>query len=373
MTDDDNANLAACSLAKNLGYTSTIARVHDSRYLNRLRLDFGRIFNVDHFICPELLAAGEMMQYIASAGSPSVKYFFHGAVQLRTIQVPQTWKQSSQTLSALDIPSGVMIGLIYRKDEVIFPHGSDVILPGDEVTFIGETDAIADLTNYFKISTNVQSIVIAGGSQAAFHLAKQLEKGDYNVRIIEQDYERALFLAEHLPKTTVLHHDALDVQFLHSEKVGQANLFISCTNHDDTNILASMLSKDAGCQDALMILSYQSNFPILQKLGIRNVSSPVMATGDRILSLVLTGNVSTLLSLYDNRAEVIEMTISMNSQVVGIALSDLGPLLPKNFLIAVILNKGRIVIADGKKILSPGDHVILITNPEHIPEVEKLF
>ena len=52
LTDDDETNLVACSIAKNLGYPRTIARVHDNRYLNRTRLDFSRIFEVDYFISP---------------------------------------------------------------------------------------------------------------------------------------------------------------------------------------------------------------------------------------------------------------------------------------------------------------------------------
>ena len=380
MTDSDDTNLVACSLAKQLGYPSTIARVHESKYLNRTRLDFGRIFDVDHFICPELLAAGELMEYITNEKSLSVKYFAHGAVQLRTLKVPNDWKQSDTPLNKLPIPQGAVLALIHRKNtnfgkaDVIFPHGSDTILPGDEVTFVGETEVISAISSFFNIpKTKIESIVLAGGSSTAFHLAKQLEQGNYKVRILEENYERALYLAEHLPKTTIINHNALEIGFLRSEKVDQADMLISCTKQDETNLLAALLGREAGCPDVLMLLSNQTNLPLLNKLGIGHAVSPTIAASNRILSRVFTGSVNTLVSLYDNQAEVIEMTISMNSKVVGIPLSDLGPLMPKNFLIATIQNRGRIFVANGQRILSPGDTVIFITSPEHVQELEKIF
>ena len=374
MTNSDDTNVVACSLAKQLGYPSTIARVHDSKYLNRTRLDFGRIFDVDHFICPEMLAAGELMEYITTGKSLSVKYFSHGAIQLRTLKVPNEWNETDTPLNKLSFPQGVMLALIYRKGEVIFPHGSATIFPGDEVTFIGETEVINEITHFFNIpKKKVESIVLSGGSLTAFHLAKQLEGGDYHVRILEENYEKALTLAEHLPKTTIINHNALEIGFLRSEKIDQADMLIACTHHDETNLLAALLGKEAGCPDILMLLSDQANLPLLGKLGIGHAVSPVIAASNRILSRVFTGSVNTLVSLYDNKAEVIEMTVSMHSKVVGIPLSDLGPLMPKKFLIATIQNRGRIFVANGQRILSPGDTVIFIASPDHVQELEKIF
>ena len=380
MTKNDDTNMVACSLAKQLGYPSTIARVHDNRYLNRTRLDFGRIFDVDHFVCPELLAASEMMKYIVSEGALVVNYFLHGAVQLRTIKVPDDWVKANEPLHQLNMPEGLMIGLIYREDpitkksQVIFPHGSDHILPGDEVTFVGDTEAINELATVLSLpKQTIHSIILVGGTPTAFHLAKMLEKGEYNVRIYEKDSERAVYLSEHLSRTTIINHDALDIDFLRSEKVINTDLIISCTNHDATNLLSVLTGREAGCPNALMLLLNQSTAPLLKKLNINHVVSPIILSASRILSRVFPGGVSTLVSLYDNRAEVIEVTVSINSKIVGIPLSDLGPLLPKNFLIAIIQNRGRIIIPNGQRILSPGDKAILITSPEHVAEVEQVF
>ena len=68
-----------------------------------------------------------------------------------------------------------------------------------------------------------------------------------------------------------------------------------------------------------------------------------------------------------------EVNVSIDSRLVGIPLSELGPLLPKDFLITMIQNRGRIMVANGERIISPGDTVIVITNPHHVAELEKMF
>lgn len=375
LTSSDEVNLVTCSLAKQLGYPATIARVHDNRFLNRTRLDFGRVFDVDYFICPELLTAHEILRYVTSMGAVGVEYFAHGAVELTTLIVPQNFPQKNIALSKVALPAGVMVGLIYRGGkDLIFPHGEDRLLPGDEVTFIGETEAIDAMPEFLGVQRKaIQSAVLFGGSLTALHLARLLEMRNLGVRIIEKDYDRAAYLADALPKTTVIHQDGLDIEFLKSEKIGITDLFVACTKHDETNLFATLQAKEAGCRDVLMVLANRDNLPLLGKLGIGHVVSPVVCATSRILSQASTGTVNTLVSLYENRAEIIEVNVSPGSQLVGIPLSDLGHLLPEDFLIAMIQNRGRIMVANGNRIISPGDTVILITSPQHVPELENIF
>ncbi len=383
LTQDDEINLVSCAIAKHLGYPRTIARISDNRYLNRTRLDFSQIFEVDYFIGPEVLVANDIFKYMISPGSLAVENFAHGAVQLRTLEVPDSWKKEKVSLMNLNLPKGIIIGLIRRKigrkdgavsHKVIFPHGSDCILPNDEITFIGETEMVADLHNFLGIHLKpINSCVIVGGSLTGLSLARLLQKRNIDVRLIEKDYNRCQFLAEQLSGITIMNHDGTDKDFLESEKIGTAEVFVSCTNIDETNLAIAMLGKDLGCGEILAMLSNPSYMTIANKLGINHVVSPYISAADHILSQVLSGTVTSLVSFYENKAEIVEIHVSMQSKIVGIPLSELGSLLPKNFLIAMIQNRGRIMVANGNRIISPGDTVIVITSPEHVQELEKIF
>lgn len=386
LTTNDETNFVSCAIAKHLGYPRTIARVKDNRFLNRTRLDFSHIFEVDDFVGPELLVANDILKYMISPGSLAVENFAHGAVQLRTLSVPMKWRKSSVPLSQLDLPQGVIVGLIRREPKhlkgpsgsaaqhVIFPHGQDTILPGDEVTFIGEADVIGELHHYLGVpSLKTKSVTIAGGSQTGQNLARLLEKRGIEVRLIEKDFERCRRLADVLPNTTIMNHDATDVDFLNAEKIGTSEIFVSCTSRDDTNLLTAVLGKAVGCQEVVAMLSNTSYFPYLAEYGINHAVSPSISAADHILSQVLGGAVTSLVSFYDNKAEIMEVNVSNESKVVGIPISELGPMLPQDFLIAMIQNRGRVMVAHGNRVISPGDSVIVITDPKHVRELEKIF
>lgn len=382
LTNDDEANLVSCSIAKHLGYPRTVARVRDNRYLNRTRLDFARIFDIDYFLGPELLVAHDILKYMLSQGSLNVENFSHGAVQMRTFSIPSKWRKFDQPLSHLNLPQGLMVGLIYRdtglggleSKGVLFPHGSDYILPGDEVTLIGETESIEEAHKFFGITQkSIRSVVLVGGSLIALNLAEQLQQRDIEVRIIEKDYDRCVFLADHLPNCTIINQDATDLEFLLSEKIGRADVLAACTRRDELNLFVSVLAKQLGCQNVVAVLSNTSNASLVSQLGINYTVSPRISAASHILSQILSGKVSTLVSLYENKAEIMEINVSSDSKLVGIPLSELGPLLPKDFLIAMIQNRGRLMVAHGNRIISPGDTVIVITSPRHAQELERIF
>jgi len=386
LTDEDSTNLVCCTTAKNLGYPRTIARVRDNRYLNRTRLDFGRLFNVDDFICPELLVANEIYKNMLTPEALRVETFAHGAVQLRTIMIPSTWRKSDVPLSQLELPKGMIVGVIKRREtgshdysarenaQIIFPHGDDVILPGDELTLVGETEVIGEVHSYFGVSQKtVKSVVVMGGSRTAVNLVKMLEKQDVSVRLIEQDRKKCQQLAEVLQRSTIINEDGTNLDFLLSEKINLADAYVVSTRSDELNVLAGLLAKEAGCDNVIIQLSNASYGPIASRLGLGYTASPRIIAGNRILAKALSGTLTTLVSLYEDRAEIFEISVSNDSSITGIPISELGPHLPKNFLIAVIQNRGRVMIANGNRIISPGDTVILLSDSKNRNELQKIF
>lgn len=383
VTGDDEDNLACCTMAKNLGYPRTIARVKDSGYLNSTRLDFARMFQVDYFVGPELLVAQDIYKFLSSPGSLAMETFAHGAVQLRTLVVPPRWRQQDTMLSELNLPDGMMVGLIRREvmdgtgtgyKQVIFPHGSDCIFPGDEVTVIGESDVISDVHFLFGSSHTVaESVVIVGGSLTALHLAKRLEEQEINTRIIDKDRTRCAELADQLLHTTVICQDGTDLNVLGAEKVDKADIVVACTGQDEVNLTIALMAKEAGCERVVAMLTDARLIKLADSLGVNYTPSPRVSAANRILSLARAQTISSMVSLYENQAEIIELNVSIDSKVTGIPISELGPQFPRDFLLAVIQNRGRIMIANGNRVLSPGDTVIVVTNPEHIPELEKVF
>lgn len=373
LSSDDETNLIACMIAKNLGYPKTVARIRGDNYLDRSRLDFGRLFFVDHFIATELIVAHDIVKCILNPGNMAIEIFAHGAVQMRTVVIPQNWPHAEKKLAMLNLPEQLLVGLIYRNS-LIFPRGHDVLLPGDEVTFIGETAAMDELWALFDIPyKNVSSVAIVGGTPVAMHICSLLMERKIHVKIIEQDEKKCHELAQKLPAVTVLNQNGTDLNFLVEENIDRSDVFVACTHSNETNILAAALGKQAGCPEVVALISDSSFAPLLKTLSINYALSERMSISNRIHALLHTGSVISIASLYENQAKIIEVKVSSDSEIIGIPIADLASRLPKNFLIALIENRGRIMIAKGNHILAPGDTVIILCSPEQISEIEKLF
>ncbi len=390
LTDDDETNLVACTIGKNLGYPKTIARVRNDLFLQQERLSFERMFCVDHFIGPERLTADAITNMILVPGSIATEHFAHGSIQMRTLKVPPTWNKPEIPLSDskhLGLPDQMMVGLIrrqifqeikggqtLREEKIIFPHGHDTILPGDEVTFIGETESIRSLHRFFGMPIRPpESAVIVGGSLTGIHLAQMLHEYKIRVRILDKDYAKCQKLSELLPEATVINRSGIDYRFLQSEKVEEADVFIACTRDDEVNFLAASIARELGSERVIISLSDTNYIPLITKLGITQAASPRVCAANRIISIAREETIASMVSMYGNQAEIMEVKVSDHSKLVDIPLRNLGKELPVDFLIVMIQSRGKVFMADGSRTLSPGDTVVVISSPRQTHEIKKLF
>jgi|GEM_PF-439675 len=390
LTNDDEINLVACSIAKNLGYPRTIARIRKASYFEQGRINFEHLFCVDHIIGPEKLTAEGIANMILIPGSTAVEHFAHGSVQMRTMTIPKKWRKGDTPLrerEKLSLPDALMVGLIERKMEtkakdksyvskghLIFPHGDASLLPGDEVTFIGQREAISELHKFVGVTEKLpKSVMIVGGSLVGINLARILQNHKIRVTLLEKDFDKCKYLSETLPFSTVIHRDGTDYQFLRSEKVDQFDVFVATTTNDEVNFLAAVAAKDLNCERVIVSLSDTSYLPLITRLGIDHAASARIFAANRIFSIAREKSIASMVSMYENQAEIMEVKVSMDSKIAGIPIKQLGPELPKDFLIVVIQSRGRVFIADGTRVLSPGDTVIVISSPKHIEEIKKLF
>ncbi len=375
-TGDDETNLVACSMAKHLGVPKTIARVKLRDYLNHTSLDFNRLFSVDYFIGAEILSAQNLFHALVHAGDVAVEHFAHGAIQMRTVSIPDRWDQGGACIRDLRLPEDLIAGLIRRKladgEKIIFPHGDDHILPGDEVTLVGEAKVMHQLHEIFHFPAfRIRSIVLFGGTAIAEHLAYFLAHQRVAVRIIEANERRCEELAKKLPHTTIINRDGSDPQLFRSERIQDADAIVSCASDDGTNFLIAALSKELGCKKTIALINDASYSSILEKAGVVPALSAQVNVANRILSIVHEETILSVASLCQDQAKIVELKVSPSSKLVGIPLSDLK--LPGDLLIAVIESRGRVMIGRGNRILSPDDTVIAICPPHQIPQLPTYF
>jgi len=379
LSSDDETNLAACAIAKNLGYPKTVARIRQKSFLDHSRLDFGRLFYVDHILGTDVIVAHDIFKCIVNPGNLAVENFAHGAVQMRTVVVPEGFEQAGKPLASVSLSDNLLIGLIRRKiagqdETIIFPRGGDLLLPGDEATVIGETAVMHRLHEIFGMpKKSVKSVILVGGTGTAAHLSSLLLEQKIAVKIIEPDEQKCIRLAKLLPEATILNHDGTDFDFLNEERVQNCDAFVACTQSPETNVLAAALARQAGCEEVIALVTDESFSPLLHQLNIHYTLSERASVGRRIHSILHDDAIVSVASLYDNQAKIMEVKISSDSEIVGSPISDISSSLPQNFLIAMIENRSGVTIPKGNNVLAPGDTAIVICSPGNVHEVEKIL
>lgn len=379
LTDRDETNLVACSLAKHLGIPKTVARIKKNCFLRQNLLNLKKIFNVDYLMGTELIVAQGIFKAIMNSGNLALENFAHGHVQMRTVLVPRSFKGVGQTLSNLQLNDKLLVGLIRRKIEgkketIIFPQGQDQLLEGDEATLIGETSVMQGVTDLFDLKKKeLSSAVIIGASGVVINLCRLLEAQNIQVKIIEPDEEKCKLLASLFPAAVILNHEGTDLSFLQEERIYASDVFIAATPSHEKNILAAALAKQVGCKEVVALISDDSCLPLLRRLEIHHILSERESIAAQIQALLYDESVISIASLHENQAKILEVKISKNSGLAGAPLSALKASFPPNFLIAMIETAAGVTIPKGGNVLHPGDRAILICSPGVVQDVEKIL
>ncbi|MBH5963181.1 NAD-binding protein, partial [Neisseria meningitidis] len=138
--------------------------------------------------------------------------------------------------------------------------------------------------------TSTRRIMIAGGGNIGYRLAKQLEHA-YNVKIIECRPRRAEWIAENLDNTLVLQGSATDETLLDNEYIDEIDVFCALTNDDESNIMSALLAKNLGAKRVIGIVNRSSYVDLLEGNKIDIVVSPHLITIGSILAHIRRGDI----------------------------------------------------------------------------------
>jgi trk system potassium uptake protein TrkA len=380
VTDSDEVNMLACAIAYTLYRTPTkICRIREVDYLNEDKKLFqSGAIPVDVSISPERLVTDAIHQLILNPGSLQVLDFAGGKIRLVAVRAVDGGPIVGRELQEIreHMPSvDTRVAAIFRKSQsAIIPEGSTVVEPDDEAFFIAASENIRAVTSELrKLDEPYKRVMIAGGGKIGASLAKRLEQ-DYQVKVLELNYDRCRQLSEELEESIVLNGSANDSKLLQQENIANTDVFCALTNNGESNIMMSMLAKRLGAKKVITLIT-NSAYAELVGQEIDIAISPQQITISSLLTHVRKGDISAVHSLRRGAAEALEMTAHgdpKTSKVVGRRLDELD--LPPGATVGAILRSDQVIIAHRHVVVEEDDHVILfLTDPSKISLVEKLF
>jgi len=373
VTDIDLVNMLTCVLAKQLGARRVILRLHDTGRLSGYRYFYKQALGFDVVLSTEELAAEEIVNTVRERHALEVESFADGRVQVRRFRIPDGSVLLSAPIAQLDLPAGLILGAVSRPERFFIPSGADELQKDDQLYVIGKGD---DLDAFERLAgapaLGRRSVVILGGGSLGREICKRLASvPGLSVRVIERDHARAQALGvEHSGEIMVLEGDATDLDLLHEERIGEANVFVATSGDDEQNMVACQLARSLGAERTVAMVNKASYRQIYDLLGIDQAISPRVLCANRILRFVRAGSVAAIAVLGEGKAEVLELEAHFPGRKARKVKSlDL----PRGALIGAIVRRDDVSVPHGDSTVEDGDHVIVFALPEKVDDVLEVF
>ncbi len=374
VTDSDETNLVATFFANILSpATKKLARIRSEEYMlyqEALRED---PYRIDVIINPEAEAVKTVETLLRVPGAIEVGEFAAGRIKLVGVRLDSNCSFAGTKLIDFRAKTGdmkILVAAIIRNEELIIPTGTDKILEHDMVYFVSEEKDLKEALKIFgKRSEPFKRVLLVGGGNLGFKLAKALESHSIHTKLIEKSTDRCRELAEHLDKVIVLQGEGSDQDLLQEENVQDMDVVVTLTGDEETNVLTSLLAKRMGAHKTITRISRFSYFPLVSAIGLDHIVSPRLAAINSILRHVRRGKVLSAMTLKGEEAEALEAVALETSDVVGKPLRKIS--FPKGALIVTIIRGDEVMIPTGDSIILPEDRIIILSTHEAIPQVEK--
>jgi len=377
VTDSDEVNLVACIISKQYNVKTRIARVRNEDFYALDAPLSEKALGIDLLISPDHAMADEIVRLSLLSEAFEVAEFAGGQVVLLGYEVqgsnPCVGIPLERLKSGQSGP-GFVIAAIIRNNATIIPRGGDRIEAGDKIYIVVRKNNIPLVEPLlFNCASRAPKLVfVIGGGTIGSLVARHFEDKKIAVRLVEKSSLRCKALIEQLDETVVLNFDGLEAHDLLDEGIDQADLVISVTNSDTSNILSSLLAKHHGAKKCITHITRPDFIPLLGKLGIDVALSPRLVAANMILRFVRGGGtIVSVATLLGSDAEVIELKVPDREQFRGTPLKSLH--FPRGSIVGAIVRGREVIIPSGETELAADDSLVVFFTKEAQHLVEAIF
>lgn len=206
-------------------------------------------------------------------------------------------------------------------------------------------------------------IIIVGGGEIGFYLAKALLDEGHEILVVEKTPDVKEFICEQLGSVCV-RGDGCEAATLTEIGTGRADMLIAVTGDDEDNLVACQVAKHKfNVPRTIARIKNPKNEVLFKKLGIDVTVSSTNVILEYIEKEVPTHLLTHLLTISDKGWEIVEIRIPPDATTLGKQIKELP--LPKGSMLALIIRKERKpYVPAANTTLQAEDQIIAVTTPD---------
>ena len=206
-------------------------------------------------------------------------------------------------------------------------------------------------------------IIIIGGGSVGYYLCKALLGEGHEVLMMEKDAAKCERFEDELG-SVCLRGDGCEVATLAEAGASRADVFIAATNEDEDNLVACQVAKHKfEVPRTIARVNNPKNQSIFKKLGIDCAISVTNLILEHIEEEIPTHPLIHLLTVEEEKTEIVEVRIREGSAAVGRPVKELS-LPPDSVLALVIRNEQKPQVPNDDTVLQANDRIIALTSTD---------
>jgi trk system potassium uptake protein TrkA len=224
-------------------------------------------------------------------------------------------------------------------------------------------------------------VIVCGAGQVGYNIARYLAGENNDITVIDQRPELIRKIQDSLDVKAVVGH-ASHPDVLEQAGVGDADMMIAVTQHDEVNMVACQVAhslfnvptKIARVRNQSYLSPMWGNLFSRENMPIDVIISPEIEVARAVTRRLRVPGAIDIIPLADNRVQLVGVRCRPETPVVNTPLRQLSVLFPDLQLIVVgIVRNDRPIVPSPDDQMLVGDEVYFVVATDHVPRAMAAF
>jgi trk system potassium uptake protein len=214
-------------------------------------------------------------------------------------------------------------------------------------------------------------VVIAGAGKVGRSIASELLSNGHSVLLIDKDIETAR--PGIVEGAEVLLADACEIAALDEADLTSCQVVVAATGDDKVNLVVSLLAKtEYGVPRVVARVNHPKNeWMFDESWGVDVAVSTPRIISALVEEAVAVGDLVRLFSFRQGEANLVELTLPPDSEVVGRRVGDVP--FPVDTALVAILRHAHVITPTPDDTLESGDELLFVASPDQESALQELL